>query len=140
MGNQKVYLFVHLICCVTRREPLLAKPVRAVLFSSMQKNAAEKGIRIQAINGVEDHMHCLLQLLPSQNLSQVARQVMQDSARWMEDNKLLEAGFGWEEDYTAYSVSPSQVQQVIDYIARQEEHHKTKSLESELEIVEKIRW
>ena len=37
--------------------------------------AEEKGIRIVAAGGVEDHVHCLLQLMPSQNLLQVLKQI-----------------------------------------------------------------
>ena len=58
-----VYLFVHVIWSVHRREPLLSKPVRRVLFAHLQKEGEEKGIRITAMGGVEDHVHCLLQLI-----------------------------------------------------------------------------
>jgi len=47
--------------------------------------------------------------------------------------------FEWDEEYWAASVSPSGVKQVIEYIGKQEEHHKTKTLESELEIFDKFK-
>ena len=77
-----VYLFVHVIWSVRRREPLLSKPVRRVLFAHLQKEGEEKGIRITAMGGVDDHVHCLLQLLPSQNLLQVLRTVRSSAAAW----------------------------------------------------------
>ena len=84
-----VYLFVHVIWCVARREALLTRPVRRVLFAQMQKEAGEKGIKIVVVGGVEDHVHCLLQLMPAQNLAQVVRTVRSLSADWLNDNKLL---------------------------------------------------
>ena len=115
--------------------------MRRVLFAHLQKEGEEKGIRIVAMNGVEDHVHCLLQLLPSQNLLQVLRAVRSSSASWINDSKLITiAGdFAWEEDFWAASVSPSGVKQVVEYIGKQEEYHKSKTLESELEIFDKFK-
>ena len=136
--HNKVYLFVHIIWSVHQRQSLLAKPIRKVLFANIQKRAEEKGIRILVINGVEDHVHCLLQLHPAQNLLQVINSVKTESSQWLNENKLLLVEFEWEDGYAAYSVSPSGVNQVIDYINKQEEHHKTKTLEKEMEVFEKM--
>jgi putative transposase len=130
-----VYLFVHVIWSVERREPLLSKPVRRVLFAHMQKEGEEKGLKIMAVGGVEDHIHCLVQLMPSQNLLQVVKSIRTSSSRWLNETQLLDAGFEWEEGYAAYSVSPSGVKQVIEYIGKQEDYHRSKTLENELEVV-----
>lgn len=134
-----VYLYVHAIWSVARREAVLTRPVRKVLFTHMQRDAEEKGMKIVAAGGVEDHVHCLLRLMPSQNLSQVVGYVRRSSSAWLNDNKLLAAPFDWEEEYAAYSVSPSGVQQVVDYIGKQEEVHRSKSLENELEIFDRFK-
>ena len=131
---RKVYLFVHVIWSVYLRQQLLTKPVRKILFVNIQKRSKEKGIRILIVNGVEDHIHCLLQLHTAQNLLQVIKSIKAESSQWLNENKLLQTAFEWEDEYAAYSVSPSAVNQVKDYISRQEEHHKTKTLEKELEV------
>src|SRR6187402_3728542 len=133
MGDPTVYLFVHVICMVQGREKLLAKPARKVLFIHMQKDGEQRGIRIAAINGVEDHMHLLIQLMPAQNLAQVVRNIRTASADWLNENKLLSTSFEWEDGYYALSVSPSSVRQIKEFIEKQEEHHKTKTLDAELE-------
>lgn len=139
INNQnKVYLFVHIIWTVNNRQPLLGKPIRLVLFPWMQKQAEEKGMKVLAVNGVEDHVHCLVQMHPTQNLSQLIKSLKGDSAQWINENKLLGETFEWQENYAAYSVSPSGLKQVLDYIQKQEEHHKTKTLESELEVFDKV--
>jgi putative transposase len=134
-----VYLFVHAIWCVARRETLLSRPVRRVLWGQIQKEAGEKGIKIVVVGGVDDHVHCLFQLMPAQNLTQVIRTVRSLSADWLNDNKLLTVAFEWEEGYTAYSVSPSGVQQVVEYIGKQEEIHRAKTLDSELQIFDRFK-
>ena len=134
-----VYLYAHVIWSVRGREALLSKAVRRVLFAHMPKEGAEKGIKIVGIDGVDDHVHCLLQLMPSQNLSQVLKSIRTSSMGWLNDTRLLSTEFAWEEDYYAYSVSPSGVKQVIDFIAKQEEYHKTKTLADELGMFDKFK-
>jgi REP element-mobilizing transposase RayT len=133
-----VYLFVHVIWAVSRREALLSKPVRRILFPHIQKDGEARGLKILSVGGAEDHIHCLLQLMPSQNLVQVVRSVRTESARWLNENKVLAGAFEWEEGYAAYSVSPSGVKQVVEYIGKQEDYHKTKTLSDELEIFDRF--
>lgn len=89
---------------------------------------------------MEDHVHCLIQMHPTQNLSQILKSIKGESSHWLNENKLLPEQFEWQDGYAAYSVSPSGVKQVMDYIYKQEEHHKTKTLESELEVFDKIQF
>ncbi len=137
----QTYLFVHAIWVVRQREALLSRPVRRVLFTHLQKESEEKGMRVVAVGGVEDHLHCLLQLMPSQNLLQVMRTLRAFAANWINESRLLAipGEFAWEEGYAAYSVSPSGVKQVVDYIGKQEEYHKSKNLDSELEIIDRFK-
>lgn len=136
--NHKIWLFVHVFVTVHERKPLLKKPIRTVLFAHLQKDASEKGIKVMALNGVEDHLHLLVQLHPAQNLLQVMKALKSESAGWINNSNLLSETFEWEESFAAYTVSPSGVKQVADFIGRQEEYHKTKSLESELEVFDKV--
>jgi REP element-mobilizing transposase RayT len=128
-----VLLYVHVIWTVRGREALLSKPVRRVMLAHLQKEGEEKGLRVLAAGGADDHIHCLLQLMPSQNLAQVTRSIRVLTADWLNEAKLLATEFSWEEEYFAYSVSPSGVRQVIEFIGKQEEYHLTKSLDHELE-------
>lgn len=137
-NHNRVYLFVHAVWACRPGVPL-TKPVRTILFANMLKSAAERGIRVLAANGVEDHMHCLLQVHPAQNLAQMVKSLKTDSAAWLNDTKLLAGPFEWEEEYAAMSVSPSNIKQVTDYIQKQEDYHKTKTLASEWEVFDKLR-
>ena len=108
-----------------------------VLFAFLQKHSEEKGIKIIAIQGIEDHVHVLLQLNPAQNLSQVVRSLKNDATVWLKDTNLLEGELGWQPEFAAYTVSPSGVKQVMEFIGNQETYHKTKTLESELAVFDK---
>jgi REP element-mobilizing transposase RayT len=139
-SQNKVYLFIHVICCIKNKEALLTKPVRTVLFAHIKKHAEENGIKVITVNGVEDHVHILLQMMPVQNLTQIMKSIRTESAEWINESKFMKPWFEWDDDFAALSVSPSSVKQVIDFIEKQEEHHKTKTLESELEVFQKIQF
>jgi len=136
--NNKVYLFIHVITCVKNKEPLLTKPVRTVLFAHIKKHATEGGINVLSVNGTEDHMHVVVQMMPTQNLTQIMKSIRAESAAWINESRFIKNLFEWEEGFAALSVSPSSVKQVLDYLDKQEEHHKTKTLDSELEVFQKI--
>ena len=133
-AHNRILLFIHVICITVERKPLLKKPVLAILSAFIKKNAEEKGIKVLIAQGAEDHLHLLIQLHSAQNLLQVVRSIQKDSADWLNGTTLIASGFEWEQEYAAYSVSPSGVKQVIDFLNKQEEYHKTKTLENELAV------
>ena len=139
-SSGKVYLFIHVICCVKNKEALLSKPVRTVLFAHIKKHGEENGIKALTVNGVDDHVHILLQMMPVQNLAQIMKSIRTESAGWINESRFMKGLFEWEDEFSALSVSPSSLKQVIDFIDKQEEHHKTKTLESELEVFQKIQF
>jgi putative transposase len=97
----------------------------------MYENARSKGIYIDFINGYTDHCHILLSLGTEQALSKVVQLIKGESAFWINKNNLCSTKFEWQNDYFAASVSESIVDRVRQYIANQEEHHKTKSFAEE---------
>jgi hypothetical protein len=52
------------------------------------------------------------------------------SSRWVQEVIQIN-GFQWQEGYGAFTVSASQRNQVREYIARQEEHHRRRSFQEE---------
>jgi putative transposase len=139
MHEGRVYLFIHVITEVKDRAPLLKKSLRAVYYGWSKKFGDQKAIRIISIGGSDDHMHYLIQLHPAQNLLQVVKQLKDESAKFIQESKLLSQDFSWKDDYTAYSVSPGSLQQTLEYIERQEDYHLAKTLEQEMEGFNKTR-
>lgn len=139
MSEHKVYIFLHVIVEVEGRKPLLKPSLRVVFFSWLKKQALEKGIRIVNAGGGADHVHFFLQLHPAQNLLQVVKWLKDESFRFIEESKFLQEPFQWEADYRAFSVSPSNFTQTMDYIYKQEEIHQQKTLEQEMELIDKTR-
>src|SRR5438874_1786559 len=106
-NHNKVYLFIHIIWSVKNNEALLSKPVRTVLFAHIKKHGEENGIKVLAVNGVDDHVHSLLQMHPAQNLTQMVKSLRSEAADWINESKFMKGLFEWQDEYAAYSVSPS---------------------------------
>ncbi len=136
-SQTRSFLFIHVIWTTSERAAVLKKPVRTILFAYLQKSSEEKGIKILALNGVDDHVHVLLQLQPAQNLAQVVKSLKTDAAGWIVTTNLLGSSFEWQNNYAAYTVSPSGLKQVIEFIGNQEVYHQNKTLESELAVFDK---
>jgi len=62
------------------------------------------------------------------HLGDLVRDLKANSSRFMKTNV---PGFSWQDGYAAFSVSPSQLEVVKRYIARQEEHHGTRTFDQE---------
>ena len=72
-------------------------------------------------------------------MSKVVQLIKGESAFWINQNKMTDSKFEWQNDYFAISVSDSVIDKVRNYIARQEEHHKFKSFQEEYdEFINKV--
>lgn len=128
-----VKIWVHLVFSTKNREPLLQKEIRYNVHQHIIENCKEKGIYLKAINGYIEHIHCLVSLGKKQNIADVSQLIKGESSFWINQNKLTQEKFNWQDDYFAVSVSHSKVESVVKYIKNQEEHHSKKSFKDEVE-------
>ena len=54
-----------------------------------------------------------------------------NSSRWFKTKDVLMNNFSWQDGYGAFSVSPSHVQALTQYIENQREHHSNASFKEE---------
>ena len=78
-----------------------------------------------------DHIHILIGLKPDIALSDLIRDVKSCSTNFINNNRLCRCKFYWQEGFGGFSYNHSQLDNVIKYINRQEEHHKQKSFKEE---------
>ncbi len=128
-------IWLHAVWSTKDRQRILFKSYRYKLFKHVKDYAAEKGIMLDIINGVEDHIHCLFRLKPTQNPAKVIKLIKGESSFWINKNVILDDKFQWQVGYGIFSVSQNDVMQVRRYIYNQEEHHKSISHEEELKII-----
>ncbi|WP_020602479.1 IS200/IS605 family transposase [Spirosoma spitsbergense] len=132
MGNY-IALYVHLIWTTKYREPVLHRDMRYSLLDHIRVKAMENDINICIVNGIDDHLHCLIALKATQAVSTVVKAIKGESSRWINEEKLLDDLFTWQDGYGAISVSPQDVPRVTHYIFNQEQHHAARTLDEELQ-------
>ena len=53
------------------------------------------------------------------------------SSKWVKTKGAPYLNFYWQDGYGIFSVNPSEIDKVIDYIKNQEEHHQKRSFQDE---------
>ena len=87
--------------------------------------------KMLAINGIPNHIHFLIGMKPSCCLSDLVREIKKSSNSFINDNKLSNFKFSWQEGFGAFSYNHSQLDNVIAYIMNQKEHHKKHTFKDE---------
>ncbi len=103
------------------------------MFEHIRENARAKDIHLDFINGYTDHVHCLISLGTDQTIEKTIQLIKGESSFWINRNHLCKTKFQWQDEYFAVSVSEAVLENVRNYIANQEEHHRTKSFDEEFE-------
>ncbi len=127
-------VWVHLIWATLERRPVLSTAAAPRVSACLSKYASEKKIYMK-INFVNrDHVHALVDLPTNLCLEEVVRLFKGSSSHWINEQKVVTGKFAWGRGYGAFSVSHSGIAEAARYIARQEEHHRSRSFGEELKL------
>ena len=90
-----------------------------------------KGQKSIIVNGVANHVHVLIGLSPSVVLSDLVRDIKNNSSRFINEQNFLKSKFSWQEGFGSFSYGYSQIESVYNYILNQETHHSKRSFREE---------
>lgn len=91
------------------------------------------------VNGVANHVHLFIGLKPSMALSDLIRDVKNNSSNFINQHQFLRGKFSWQEGFGSFSYSHSQIDQVYHFILKQEEHHRQRTFKEEyLDFLQKF--
>jgi len=113
-------IWLHYIWSTKNREKIITKDFIKELIPHFKEYGEENNIYIDTINAVSEHAHALIRIDPAQAPAQVANLIKGESSNWINKTDLLKTKFAWQEGYSAFSVSASQVDKVRKYIKNQE--------------------
>lgn len=137
-----VRIWIHLVFSTKNGAPFLnSKELRTEVFSHIYQNAKDKKIWLESANGFKEHIHGLISLGKEQTVSKIVQLIKGESSFWINKNKITPQRFSWQDDFWAVSVSESHIETVKRYIGDQEEHHRKKSFDEEVEeFMQKYGW
>jgi REP element-mobilizing transposase RayT len=141
MAQSLSRVLIHLVFSTKNREPLITRDHRDRLFDYL--GGTLNGLKCPPVivGGMPDHVHLLFVQARTLSLSEIVEEVKKESSRWAKD--VIHPDYYWQNGYAAFSVSPSKVNQVRDYIVNQERHHLGLGFQGELrELLRKngIEW
>lgn len=132
MPSTYTNLLYHIVFSTKQRRPYITEDLREELCRYIGGIIrAEGGVQLE-IGGTSDHIHILAKLKPAISVSEILNKVKSNSSKWANDQKMKVRKFAWQEGYSAFSVSESQVPNLVQYIRSQEEHHRKQSFQEEL--------
>ncbi|MEQ2009554.1 MAG: IS200/IS605 family transposase [Limisphaerales bacterium] len=132
MAHTYTNLLAHIIFSTKDRAPSLDADLKARLFPYMGGIIRELGSTALIINGPADHVHILVSLSPKLGVSELVGKLKANSSGWVHREFPSRRTFAWQTGFAAFSVSQSVRQSVHDYIANQEEHHRSVTFQEEL--------
>ena len=116
--------YIHIVFSTKNRVSTMRKEDLAEIFSyiaGLIKNCECNSI---SVGGTTNHVHILCTLNKNLALSKFITTIKTNSSKWLHQKEDYYRAFAWQEGYGAFSVSQSQIDKTIEYIAKQEEHHK----------------
>ncbi|MDR3627203.1 MAG: IS200/IS605 family transposase [Ignavibacteriaceae bacterium] len=124
-------VYIQVVFAVKGRQNLISVEWKDTLYKYIAGIINGKGQKTIIVNGAQDHIHAFISLRPSMAISDLVRDIKNNSTNFVNENKLVCGKFSWQEGYGAFSYSNSHIQAVYEYILKQEEHHRTKTFREE---------
>jgi putative transposase len=131
MAGTYSQIYVQYVIVVNGRQNLLGSEWRHDVFKYISGIITNKGQKAIIINGVGNHVHIFVGLKPSMKISDLARDIKNNSSNYINKNKWVKGKFSWQEGYWVFSYAQTQVESVYNYILNQEEHHKKHTFKEE---------
>jgi REP element-mobilizing transposase RayT len=132
MPQSLVQLYVHIVFSTKHRSPSLNdRAFRDRTHAYLKGICDNQGSPSLRVGGTEDHVHILCRLSKTLDVATLIRELKRESSKWIKDENPELADFYWQNGYGAFSVSPSHVAALIEYIINQEEHHRRESFQDE---------
>ncbi len=127
MANTYTQIHIQSVFAVKSRNCVISRNWKEDLYRYMTGIIQNHDHKLLAINGMPDHVHVFFGMRPTQSLSDLMQDIKGDSSKWINERGFVNGRFSWQKGYGAFSYSKSSVDNVIDYIKNQENHHQGKS-------------
>jgi REP element-mobilizing transposase RayT len=129
MPQSLAQVVVHLVFSTKHREPFIRPECRDRTFRYLAGALNELDCPVVLVGGMPDHVHLLFALSRTLAMSKVVEEVKKGSSKWAKEH--VHPAFYWQSGYGIFAVSAENVPAVREYVATQEEHHRTHTFQEE---------
>jgi len=124
-------VYAHIIFSTKHRKNLINNQIESDLYNYIGGICKDLECNPVQVGGHKNHIHILCLL--SRKIAQMTlvQQVKQGSSKWIKTIDEEYANFYWQDVYGIFSVSPKRVDNVIEWIKNQHNHHQKMSFKDE---------
>ncbi|MGD0709779.1 MAG: IS200/IS605 family transposase [Bacteroidales bacterium] len=131
MSQSLTKLYVHIVFSTKHRSRVLVPEIQPALFAYFGGICNNLECYPIKIGGYIDHIHILCMLSKKITLISLLQEIKTGTSKWIKTQGKQFSEFHWQDGYGAFSVNPSQINIVADYISKQNEHHKKGTFQDE---------
>jgi putative transposase len=131
MPNTYTQLMFHVVFSTKDRERTLSDGDREKLYKYIWGIHAGLKCHLYRIGGVDDHVHILAGIPTTLAIAKYVQEIKAGSSHWLKNQFDFPRFESWQDGYAAFTVSYREKDGLIEYIKRQEEHHRSESLPDE---------
>ena len=131
MANTYSSLFYHIVFSTKNRAPFIQPAIENRIWEYVGGVARHHKMTALQVGGIEDHLYVLVLAPTTIAPCDIAKYLKGDSSSWIHDEFPELAEFGWQDGYGAFTVSKTNVPNVIRYIQNQRVHHQVQTFEDE---------
>src|SRR5215217_1610358 len=124
MPQSLSYLLTHIIFSTKDRAPVLDLSIRPALHAYLATVSRNLDCECFRVGGVADHVHLAVRLSRTVTMAQLIEELKTSSSKCLKTQSPALSAFAWQRGYGAFSVGPSDLKALLDYIDDQEEHHR----------------
>jgi REP-associated tyrosine transposase len=130
MANTYTDLHYHIVFSTRNREAWMSQSIEERVWEYLGGIARNHHIGPVKIGGIKDHIHLVVSILPTLSISKAVQLVKGGSSVWFHET-FRRSAFAWQDGYGAFTVSRSQLLDVIRYVDTQREHHRWQTFQEE---------
>lgn len=131
MPQSLSHVILHLIFSTKDRHAWLGPDLRPALHAYLATVARNSGCECHRVGGVADHVHLALRFSRTLTIAALVEGLKTSSSKWLKTQSSDLGSFAWQRGYGVFSVGPSDLNALMNYIDHQEEHHRTRTFQEE---------
>ena len=131
MAGTFTNLLYHIVFSTKYRRPQIVAGLREDLYSYIGGIIRADDATLVEIGGIADHVHLVTRFRTQRSVAEMVKTFKAKSSKWVNERRRGDDRFYWQTGYAAFTVSPSQLSNVIRYVRNQQEHHRRVTFQEE---------
>jgi REP element-mobilizing transposase RayT len=124
-------VILHVVFSTKDRRPWLDLAIRPRLHAYLATLCRDCDCPAYRVGGAADHVHIATRLARTLSQAELLEKIKKTSSAWIKAQGEQYDSFFWQGGYGDFSIGWSQLEELVRYIDRQEQHHRTRTFQEE---------